>query len=526
MTHPDQPTPLTLPTSESSNVLSWIGAGFNVYGAYDLAASALRSKVFDPAKAPKGDEQTPFGRLPSYMAYRSVGDSDFFYASGEGRDSFQSKFAARAEISASGAVFSGHVEAAYGRQVAESSQYSFANVSFRDFLGNLVLERLDSRYLSDEFLAAVAALPAKAEPANLDAFSDFFQTFGAYFVTQISLGGTLEYYVAVQQSTSMEATEIQAKAEAEYKGLFVSGKASAEMSSDTRWERYRHNKTAVIRVKGGGDLERNLLSQVDPKSLDSMSSDTVTNYRNWLRSLSTNAAVMNFRLTGIWEVCGAKKKAVEDAFREYGKLMRPLLHIETRTDVLPADGYTPGVFLGGTLVPASPATTPYKGFGGFRLVVIDRSNPTTRGVRFSKLYNVPAGDGSHYGEVFAAMLSDLRGGGLLHRDNFLVLATYGAMNAFPPVPDFVRVLQECGAGSRLAAWLASAAAGAGTAHITGEVNYILVGIVESGPDAGVELLDLLPMPPTGRVRKTAILDLYFYGLGGGRPFVLGAADRK
>lgn len=525
-TKPKPQDSLTVLQAESSNVLSWMSAGFNVYGAYDLSISALRSKVFDPAKAPKSDEQTPFGRLPSYLTYRSVGHSDFFHASGEGRDSFQSKFAARAEITASGAVFSGHVEAAYGRQVAESSQYSFANVSFRSFLGNLVLERLDPRYLSDEFLAAVAALPAKAEPSNLDRFSDFFQTFGAYFVTQISLGGTLEYYVAVQQSTSIEATEIQAKAEAEYNGLFVSGKASAEMSSDSKWERYRHNKTAVIRVKGGGDLERNLLAQVDSKSLDSMSSETVSNYRNWLRSLANNAAVMDFRLTGIWEVCGAKKKAVEDAYREFGKLMRPLLHIETRTDVPPTDSYTPGVFLGGTLVPATPATTPNQGFGGFRLVVIDRANPTTRGVRFSKLYNVPSGDGARYGEVFAAMERDLRGGGLLSRDNFLVLATYGAMNAFPPVPSFLRILQESGAGAQLALWIASAAAGAGTSHITADVNYILVGIVESGPDAGVELLDLLPMPPRGRTRKTATLDLYFYGLGGGKPYVLGTADRK
>jgi hypothetical protein len=125
-------------TSEKNDAINWMSAGFNIYGAYDLAQSALNRKIF--GKAPEGKEDTPFGKLPVYMAYRPLKTSDFFLASGDGRDSFQSKFAARASVDVSVGAFSGHVEAAYGQQVAESSQYSHANMSFREVLGSSSLK--------------------------------------------------------------------------------------------------------------------------------------------------------------------------------------------------------------------------------------------------------------------------------------------------------------------------------------------------------------------------------------------------
>ena len=36
--------------AEKSHALSWMSAGFHIYGAYDLAASTLNRKIFDPAK--------------------------------------------------------------------------------------------------------------------------------------------------------------------------------------------------------------------------------------------------------------------------------------------------------------------------------------------------------------------------------------------------------------------------------------------------------------------------------------------
>ena len=91
---------LKISDREKDNALSWMSAGFNIYGAYDLEKSTLPRRVFDPQKAPPGDD-SPFGRLPSYMSYRPLKTTDFFLAAGDGRDSFQSQFAARASVDVS-----------------------------------------------------------------------------------------------------------------------------------------------------------------------------------------------------------------------------------------------------------------------------------------------------------------------------------------------------------------------------------------------------------------------------------------
>jgi hypothetical protein len=84
-------------------------------------------------------------------------------------------------------------------------------------------------------------------------------------------------------------------------------------------------------------------------------------------------------------------------------------------------------------------------------------------------------------------------------------------------------MQEAGAGPKLARWVVSAG-GIGTSRITASVNYILVGIMKSGPGAGVEGLGLFPMTP--HVPHISKADVYFYSLGAGRPYVLGRAEVK
>jgi hypothetical protein len=502
---------------------TWLGAGFNIYGAYDLAKSALARKVFDADKAARGTQDTPFGRLPKYITYRDIKTADFFAASGSGRESFQSQFAARASVDFSAGMFSGHVEASYGRQVAESSEYSFANISWREMLGTLVIERMDHPYLSDEFLEALGKLPDKAEEANLSLFADFFDDFGAYFVSQLTVGGSFEYYVAVKQAAHASSTQIQAMAEAEYKGLFVSGKASASMSSEQSWQSYRSNKTSLIHVKGGGDKERDRVSHVDTRSLDSMSADTAAAYDRWRDTVAAHPTVMDFRLTGIWKVCGAKQKVVEDAFRQYGRMMSPRLVIETQTGG--ADrGFRPSVFLGGHAVPAEAAAPVNPDWGGYRLVVIDRKQPSDKGVVLSKLYSTPNGDAAGYKKVFDTMLADLRGKNLLDNRYFFVLASYGGLNSFPPSPQFAEVMREAGAGRQLNAWIDSAH-GVGTTYVKDFVNYILVGIMKSGPSAGLEVFGVIPTTNTPPTSRRSSINLEFYSLGAGKPFVLGRAER-
>ena len=53
---------LEIATTVTSSAVSWMSAGFNIYGAYDLAGSTSQRQIFDPRKAPTSPEETPFGK--------------------------------------------------------------------------------------------------------------------------------------------------------------------------------------------------------------------------------------------------------------------------------------------------------------------------------------------------------------------------------------------------------------------------------------------------------------------------------
>ena len=95
---------------------------------------------------------------------------------------------------------------------------------------------------------------------------------------------------------------------------------------------------------------------------------------------------------------------------------------------------------------------PDKGWGGYRLLVIDRRKPSLSGVKMSKLYSVPSGDGSQYQQVFAEMYKDLHDGSFVDNKYFFVLATFGALNSFPPTlkVDRKTIQESRGRASKLA----------------------------------------------------------------------------
>jgi MAC/Perforin domain len=511
---------MTLSELRAATPGAWLGVGFNIYGAYDLLKSSLTTQVYDPNKAASRDVD-PFGSLPEYVSWRPLSIKDAFTATGETRESFQGAFAARGSVDMSVGAFTGHVELAYGHSVSESSGFSFANYSFLGVSGNLALstDHFD-RYLADEFHQGVAALPNEADPRDphtLAIFSNFFQKFGTYFVAQVTIGASLEYYKAVSHSESLSKESLSAKAEASYKGLFVTGKASAEMKEDKEWKAYNSSSHTRIRVLGGGEKESDLLANVDVNSIDSFSPETKQKFDNWLASTATHPCPMDFKLKGIWEVCGSKAKLVEDTFREYGRLTRPLLHVETRS-LQGTPDYAPGIFLNGLQVPVPHSSSP--GYGGVQMVVIDRRHPDRDGVVFSKEYNItsPLTQDS-YRDSYRALLADLnryRGG-----EYFLVLCTFGIIDCFVPIPDLIMALKESGAGPQLNTW-ATSASPFGTVHIKA-ANYILVGIMGSGPAAGIEVFN---SQHAGAAPYSAQLEVYFYSLGPGKPYVLGQAIQR
>src|SRR6185436_9666300 len=142
----------------------------------------------------------------------------------------------------------------------------------------------------------------------------------------------------------------------EYDGLFVSGSASAEMRDKQKWSSYQENRRTSAVVKGG---DRTKAAKIAKPSVDNFESFAATKkaFDEWVQSISSNPALIDFSLKGIWDVCGSKRSVVESAFREYGRNMRPLVLLQREcVKVYTAKPPPAGVFLNGWSVPASSPT--------------------------------------------------------------------------------------------------------------------------------------------------------------------------
>jgi len=202
------------------------------------------------------------------------------------------------------------------------------------------------------------------------------------------------------------------------------------------------------------------------------------------------------------------------------------LHVETWTMVPSGTAYLPIMTLDGQPIPVPQPQVPSKGWGGYRLVVIKRSRPALDGVRLNKAYDVETGNASGYTKVFTTMLDDL-GGITDPGQHFFVLATYGMLNSFPPVPKFLHLMREAGAGPQLDEWLDSSR-GIGTAYISADVNYIQAGVMNCGQGRGKEKVGVytFPLNPKDRIQHTDILNTTIDSLGVGDSSVLVPAESQ
>jgi hypothetical protein len=495
----------------------WIGKGFNIYGAYDLMSSVKTIQVFDPKKA--DTELSDIGDLPEYCEYLEDPKVHYFEATGDSKESFQRRFSARASVDLTVGAFSGHTSAQFSETSSSSSRYFYACRAYLDQMGALVQTRFDAQYLGDEFKARLAELPTSWTEANLAQFADFFDTFGAYFVSRVTLGNTLEYYVSLEQSSKLLEKEFKAKVEMEYDGLFVSGSASAEMKDKQKWSSYQENRRTSAVVKGGDRIKA---AKIAKPSVDNFETFAATKkaFDEWVQSTSASPALIDFSLKGVWEVCGAKRVVVESAFREYGRNMRPLVMLQPECVKIQSVRPTPaGLFLNGWSVPASSQTTG-ETQAGYQVLVLDRKNPTKSGIVLNKLVQWTV---SERGDIHAkqdTLVADLKSSGYYSADYFMLFVTFG-QSSTSPSPGLATLLREVGGGLSLDTWATKSKAYPGTVDSNRLDLYALAGWFGAGAGNGVEIYGTRG----GLDPKPAKLSVYFYFLGKDRPYTLGIAER-
>ncbi|NES22130.1 MAG: hypothetical protein F6K41_25200 [Symploca sp. SIO3E6] len=466
---------------------NFVGQGFNIYETHDIDSVTI--PLFDLSKA--GTTEFYFlgnqYALPDYIIGAEQTEAFIQADSVSSREEFQNSISANASVKGSYGAFSGQMSASYGKQFSKNSQYNYAYRNEYFQLALLTLKPSD-KYLTDEFQDRVDKLPKILDKSNLTEFADFFDDFGAYFVSRVTLGATLQYYAAVSTTSQTTTEEISASVEAEYKGLFYSAGVSASVKSSSSWKSYYSNRSVNI-LGQGGDVTK-LAGLVNVDANDSTDNDaaqkTTDAFSEWTESIKMDPAVVNFQLSGIWELTGSKSEVVEQAFTEYGRNLRPRMTIENSANrAFPEDPVLPVIILNGDEI--KPKNDPGERVFGYQMVILDRTNLSQSGVLHNKYYttsNKPNWN-VNYPEMYEKMLNDINKGGWNNSDNILILVSFEMFTNAPPTADFYELLLTAGAGEEVRTWLNGARAGS-SANLDKTV-YTFVGIFKSGTDTAIEL---------------------------------------
>lgn len=482
---------------------NFVGQGFDIYGAYNIKTSRI-TLLFDPEKAGT-HEFTFLGKtyaLPAYIDGAENTEATYLEATVNTRDEFQNSISAHAKVHGSYGAFSGQMEAAYGHQFTSNNEYTYSYRNYYSRLATLFI-KIDTKYLTDYFAQRIAELPTTVNENNLIEFEEFFDDFGAYFTSEVNLGGSLDYYVAISKQSSLGSTDISAMVKAEYRGLFASGGISSDIKNSTSWQKYSTNREVKIAATGGDPALLTTLAGLNPND---PSPASVAAFNEWAKSMELYPAVSDFQLKGIWELCGSKRTVVEEAFRRYGTKMRPRLNIEASTDFVPL------IALGSQIKPPIEPV----GQVGYQMVVLDRTNLTPQGVVLNKYYMVRNGayTYSDFSAMYGQMGADIRQGNYDNPNYVLVLASFGMPWNAPPTSSFYGLLRTAGGGSKLMKWMEGTDPGSFNGA---NVVYILVGIFGLGPNTGVEIL-----ADSWRTPISQELQVFFYGQRGTPLYTIGA----
>jgi len=479
-----------------------LGQGFDVYGVYGSAS--LLQPIFDLDETPTvvftflgKDYQIPW-------LVKGVQDTTSTYNSGSfaSREGFQGKIAAFAGVDGKYGAFSGELRAAFSTEYERTSEYYFSFKNFYTRLGYLQL-KLDTTFLTVEFSSAVSALPDTVTLQNLPVFADFFSRFGAYFTSQVALGASLQFYNGVNKIAADSVTQIGAMLDVQYTGLFSSGSIDANTLASQEWKTYAENSTLSIATTGGDASGAAHLQSIDPRN---PSQATVDAFNGWLETISDNPAVSEYKLSGIWNVCGDKKAVVQQAWQLYGSTMHPRLTIETTS---PA-AQPPTITLGYQIKPATPPGT----MAGWQIAILDRTDVSTPAtIVFDRYYTFEPNWWDSYQKVYETMARDIRESGRADEDHILVACAFGLDYDCVPGSDFYGLLRAAGGGELLQRWVQNATPGSNS---TDNTCYAMIGVFDEGADTGLEAFK------HGKDQNIQLdLDAYFYRLAYGSSYTFG-----
>jgi hypothetical protein len=472
---------------------NYLGQGFDITGTYELPESVILP-VVDANKATWVEFEF-LGRkysVPSFAKASTETKGGYTEAVVSTREELQNSIAVTAKVAAGYGAFSGEIDASYGQDLTSSSEHDYGYYNYYARLAVLNMDLVKARtMLTKDFLERCEELPAQVNADTLEEFELFFHDYGMYVTGALSIGGSLEYSVAIKKDSGASLSSIKASLKAEYQGVLFSGELSGSLTKTDSWKRYQENRQVSISLRGGDPA---LISELAGTNVNAPTTKTVTSHKLWLESLKTAPAVSDFSLIGIWELIpdAKKRKLVSDAFTALQGTMRPRLTVETNWQA----GWPPTITLGNAIRPEDPPEKP----SGFQMAMIERS--TLRRIPLNKFYTVDQNAKyDQYASIYEEMSEDIEEGGFAHPGMVMVLASFGVSFGAPPSLQLVPLLRSFGAGDALSLWLQKSSRGQ---KMEVRCTYVLVGVGGLGPRSGVEMLHGV------KPREMDELEVFFY----------------
>ncbi|MEL7488459.1 MAG: MAC/perforin domain-containing protein, partial [Pseudomonadota bacterium] len=402
------------------------------------------------------------------VAAKRVTYGDSFYV--DNRRKMEEHFAAKASASVSYGFFSGQFEASYSSTTKTDVSYQFGMVESYHQQYSLDLINRNPAALASWVKndADYQNVPDTFTTANRKLFFNFFDKYGLYYMSRVTVGARMFYSSTVRKEYQYSARDAAAKLSIEVKAVFgASASASAEWSkAGENWASQREVSVSSI---GGDNSMMNLLQP-------GFGGNFEEEYKAWLESADKKPAVIDFQLEPISEIFDpAKRAAIQDAMKAY---IEHKLFVESKT------GSCLVVVDGNEVLPA-PA-----GSGrnlGYQLAALDRSTLKPVLAKSYATFNYwPSDTARDFLDLYAEMLTDVAP--FNTSDHIIVFTAFSNFAQTAPTPAFRTFLESCGAGFGLDSWIGTRDSNRTISSCCALVhcNYAFVGIPGRGKGAGHE----------------------------------------
>ncbi len=451
-----------------------VGQGFNIFGP--SSSVSLLGPLFDFSSIPtkKIDFFGTEVEVPVIVNWLEGTDTFIVEGYGQTRSDFQRSISAHLGISAHYGGFSGEVQSSFETDSSTTVEQKYSYKKFFSSLGIFQYQPGHEAYLTTEFKAAIDALPSTVNPQDIKPFEDFFNRFGAYFVTRAFPGAALTYGATTSSTSGMSSEAISASAKASYNALFAGISIDAEFKASETWRSYTANTKVRVSSRGGDTALAAKLASANPFAPDT--SATSGAFLEWVQSAKLDPTNTDFRVSGIWELAGNKRSVIEQAWNEFGPKIKPLLTI-TSTVFSHPEEHTPErpfVQLNNKSLRPSPAS----GNMGFNILILD-GNDLMAEPLFNRQFGYNAESWWYeFTDFWNNMAREINASGFAINPNLLVLASYNGEWNSVPTDDFAEILINAGAAKVFREWIDDSDPGSviGNSRLTlHPANLIFVG---------------------------------------------------